>query len=119
MFNLLSEFESCLVKKCKYNSTLFDNIINIIPLIKIKLMLPQKIEDRTKRINIKSKRRKNLFKKAFEIGFKCDLEVLLILKDTEFRKYTVYNSSMDCFDTLDVERLFKESGSNQKGNHAN
>ena len=50
-------------------------------------MLPKKIEDRKMRINIKSKRRKILFKKAIELRFKCDLEMLIIIKDTEFRKY--------------------------------
>ena len=60
-------------------------------------MLPQKIEDRTKRINIKCKRRKNLLKKAMEFRELCDQEILLIIKDSEFNKFTIYNSLSDCF----------------------
>ena len=68
-------------------------------------MLPQKIKDRTKRINIKCKRRKNLLKKAMELGELCDQQILLIIKDTEFNKFTVYNSLPDCFPIEVVKQL--------------
>ena len=44
-------------------------------------MLPEKIQNKMKRINIKSKRRKCLFKKAIELRHMCDVEVLVIIKD--------------------------------------
>ena len=76
-------------------------------------MLPMKIEDRCKRINIKSKRRKNLFKKAIEIRYKCGLEMLVIMKDAEFGKYTVYNSCTESFDMKDVNRLITKDNPNE------
>ena len=54
--------------------------------------LPKKIENRLQRINIKSKRKKNLMKKAIEFRRLCALEVLVVVKDPEFMKFTVYNS---------------------------
>ena len=68
-------------------------------------MLPKMIENRLKRINIKSKRRKILFKKAMELRHLCALEMLVIVKDTEFNTYTIYNSSTDSFDTKIISKL--------------
>ena len=48
--------------------------------------LPTFIEQRKKRINAKSKRRKNLIKKAIEFRRMCGLEVLIVIKDNEFNK---------------------------------
>ena len=66
--------------------------------------LPAFIEQRNKRINAKSKRRKNLIKKAIEFRRMCGLEVLIIVRDNEFNKVQVYNSSEDCFspDTINL-----------------
>ena len=52
---------------------------------------PKKVEDRTKRINIKSKRRRGFLKKAIELRNMCDLEMLVVIKDNEFSKIHVYN----------------------------
>ena len=70
-----------------------------------KSMLPKLIEDRLKRINIKSKRRRILLKKAMELKYLCDLDMLFIIKDAEFNKYTIYNSSDDTFDPNLVGQL--------------
>ena len=55
--------------------------------------LPKLVEDRNKRLNIKSKRRRNLLKKAIEIKRMCDLQMFIVLWDPEFDKTFVYNSS--------------------------
>ena len=48
--------------------------------------LPIYVENKTRRINIKSKRRKNIFKKSMELKNLCDLDILIIIKDKEFNK---------------------------------
>ena len=48
--------------------------------------LPGYVEDRTRRINIKSKRRRNIFKKVMELKSMSGLEVLIIFKDVEYNK---------------------------------
>ena len=68
-------------------------------------MLPKVIENRLKRINIKSKRRRILLKKVMELKYLCDLDMLFIIKDTEFNKYTIYNSSDQDFDPALVKQL--------------
>ena len=60
-----------------------------------------------KRINIKSKRRKCLLKKAIELRYMCDLEVLVIIKDKEFKRITIYNSSDQSFHPTQVKELAK------------
>ena len=52
---------------------------------------PSLIEDRQRRINIKSKRRRNFLKKAIELKAMCGLEMLVVIKDSEFGKVHVYN----------------------------
>ena len=45
------------------------------------------IVDRTRRINIKRKRRRNMFKKVKELDKSmCGLEVLVILKDVKYNQ---------------------------------
>ena len=58
-------------------------------------MLPARIAKKSTRINIKSMRRRNLFKKAIELHALCDLDVLVITRDIELDRYMVYNSSPD------------------------
>ena len=52
---------------------------------------PSLIEDKQRRINIKSKRRRNFLKKAIELKAMCGLEMLVVIKDNEFGKVHVYN----------------------------
>ena len=52
---------------------------------------PSLVEDKHRRINIKSKRRRNFLKKAIELKAMCGLEMLVVIKDNEFAKVTVYN----------------------------
>ena len=48
--------------------------------------LPSYIHNKASRINVKSKRRKNIIKKAIELRRLCGLEVLVIIKDKEYNK---------------------------------
>lgn len=59
--------------------------------------MPKYVKDKTKRINIKSKRRRNLLKKAIEIKRMCGLQMFIVLQDTEFNKVFVYNSAKHLF----------------------
>ena len=54
--------------------------------------LPSLIEEKHRRINIKCKRRRNFFKKAIELKAMCGLEMLVVIKDNEFAKASVYNT---------------------------
>ena len=74
-------------------------------------LLPAYVEERGRRINIKSKRRKNLFKKAMELKSMCGLEVLIILKDPDYNKVQVYNSSSEgSFPDNKVLQMLKHDG---------
>ena len=75
------------------------------------LQLPAYVEERGRRINIKSKRRKNLFKKAMELKSMCGLEVLIILKDPDYNKVQIYNSSSEgSFPDLKVLQVLMHYG---------
>ena len=56
------------------------------------VVMKTKIADRTKRINHKSKRLRNLIKKAIELSLMCDLDISMIVRDREIGKYTKYQS---------------------------
>ena len=45
-----------------------------------------------KRINLKSKRLRNLIKKAIELSQMCDLDISLVMRDREMNKVTQYCS---------------------------
>ena len=51
-----------------------------------------KVDDRLKRINLKSKRMRNLIKKAIELSQMCDLDISMVVRDREMDKFTLYNS---------------------------
>ena len=55
------------------------------------MLAPSLIEDKQRRINIKSKRKRNFFKKAIELKAMCGLEMLVVIKDNEFGKVHIYN----------------------------
>ena len=66
----------------------------------------QPIDDRLKRINYKSKRKKTLIKKAIEISQLCNLGIVLVIHDAEMNKVIQYNSgtSKNGLFTLDAAR---------------
>ena len=49
------------------------------------------VKEKQRRINIKSKRRRNFLKKAIELKRMCGLEMLVVIKDTEQNRVHVYN----------------------------
>ena len=65
--------------------------------------LPKRIEKKQARTNIKSMRRRNMFKKAIELHAMCDLDILIVTRDKELNRLMVYNSSPGAyFDDLQV-----------------
>lgn len=50
------------------------------------------VTDRERRTNLKSKRRRNLFKKAIELSQMCDMQILILVHDTELDKIFQYSS---------------------------
>ena len=51
-----------------------------------------KIEDRIKRTNLKSKRKRTLIRKAIEVSQLCDLDIMILIQDRDTRKIIEYNS---------------------------
>ena len=53
------------------------------------------IEDKVSRVNIKSKRKRTLLRKAIEVSRLCSLDILIIIRDNETRKIYEYNSGKE------------------------
>ena len=57
-------------------------------------------------------------KKAMELRSLCDLDVLIVLKDKEFNKVQVYNSSEDSSFPIDlVEKMVVQTSKTDKKPH--
>ena len=52
----------------------------------------QMIEDRTKRINLKSKRTRTMYRKAIEVSQMCNLDIFILTLDRDTAKLVQYNS---------------------------
>ena len=50
-------------------------------------------EDDAKRINLKSKRKRTLLRKAIEVSELCKLDIYMLIKDNESKKIYQYNSN--------------------------
>lgn len=50
------------------------------------------IEDKAKRINLKSKRTRTLFRKAIEVSQMCNLDIFILMKDRDSNKVIEYAS---------------------------
>ena len=71
--------------------------------------LPKRIEQKQARTNIKSMRRRNMFKKAIELHAMCDLDILIITHDKELNRLMVYNSCPTAyFDSLEVQKFMHD-----------
>ena len=53
------------------------------------------VQDKVYRINIKSKRKRTLLRKAIEISKMCQLEIHIVIKDRETHKIIEYCSGED------------------------
>ena len=58
------------------------------------------IDDRLKRINLKSKRKRTLLKKIIEMSQMCKLDMFLVIHDEEMNKVIEYNSGSQHQGTL-------------------
>ena len=70
------------------------------------------IEDKANRINIKSKRKRTLLRKAIEVSQLCCLDILIVIRDTESNKIIEYNSGKigDKLFTFQEANISKLSG---------
>ena len=53
----------------------------------------QMVQDKIKRINLKSKRKRTLIKKAIEVSHMCNLDIYIIINDRDCDKVIQYQSS--------------------------
>jgi len=67
-----------------------------------------RVSDRLKRINLKSKRKRNLIKKAIELSKMCDLDITIIIKDRELDKIIQYSSGIPESGTFTPETAMEE-----------
>ena len=68
----------------------------------------ERIDNRLKRINLKSKRMRNLIKKSIELSQLCDLDISMVIRDKEMDKVTVYNSGTAQKGLFTHEKALKE-----------
>jgi len=64
------------------------------------------IKDHAKLTNVKSKRRRNLVKKAIELSNMCDVETILVVRDKKNKRVTLYESNGQDFSIDDAKYLF-------------
>ena len=70
------------------------------------------IEDKALRVNIKSKRKRTLLRKAIEVSKLCNLQILIIIQDNESNKIIEYNSGKSQLDHFSLERAIQIKQSN-------
>lgn len=66
------------------------------------------IKDQSKLTNVKSKRRRNLVKKAIELSSLCDVETILVVRDKKNKRITTYESCPSEF-TIDAAKHLLDS----------
>ena len=72
---------------------------------KEKLARKNVIEDKAKRTNLKSKRKRTLFRKAIEVSQMCQLDIFIAIHDRETRKVYQYNSGGVDTDPFSIEKV--------------
>ena len=67
------------------------------------------IPNKNKRINLKSKRTRTLFRKAIEVSRMCNLDIFILINDRDTSRVTEYNSlasaSQGNQDLFSIERV--------------
>ena len=66
---------------------------------------PQRIEDKERRVNLKCKRKRNLFKKAIELSTMCEMDVLIVLRDRDTGRFQQYSSGSKLTGQFTVEKV--------------
>ena len=66
-----------------------------------------KLQNHRQLINAKSKRKRNLVKKAIELSQMCEVEVLLLVKDNSYNRVTIYESGATQADRFTVDKAFQ------------
>ena len=69
----------------------------------------QLITDKNKRINLKSKRTRTLFRKAIEVSKMCNIDVFILMKDRDSSRVVQYNSiGLDGATNFTIEKAWQE-----------
>ena len=74
------------------------------------------IEDKAKRINLKSKRTRTLFRKAIEVSQMCNLDIFIMTKDRDSSKIIEYTSigpdhqKFDLKNAIEILEKYKHVG---------
>ena len=65
------------------------------------------IEDKAQRVNIKSKRKRTLFRKAIEVSQLCSIDILIIIRDNETNKLIEYSSGKSDSELFSINEAIK------------
>ena len=87
-----------------------------MPSGKSKVTLPHQkktIEDKAQRINIKSKRKRTLLRKAIEVSQLCSLDILIIIRDKETNKIIEYGSGKNDTEQFSLNEAIRAKMSGQ------
>lgn len=74
---------------------------------KQKIIQKNPVEDKDKRTNIKSKRKRTLIRKAIEISQLCSLDILIVIQDSENNKVIEYNSGATIDAMFTIQRAIE------------
>ena len=65
-------------------------------------------QDKVRRLNLKSKRKRNIVKKAIELSKMLDMDMLVVFKDKDTGKITQYTSGCKDGDLFTIEKAMEE-----------
>lgn len=65
-------------------------------------------QNKANRVNLKHKRKKNLIKKAIELDKVFDMDVLIVLKDRDTGKFSIFESGNDQMGQFSLEKAAQE-----------
>ena len=65
-------------------------------------------QNKERRVNLKSKRKRNLIKKSIELSKMLDMKVLILFKDLDTEKISIYNSGDQATGHFNLETALQE-----------